>query len=120
MKTFLSIVIILTVMMSLVACSSERYGLGVDKNIPLMKVKDIVLDSTISGKKVTVSGNISSQCMSSGCWFVLRDDTGQVFINLAPNNMIVPPRMERPAKVTGTVITRPGELQIVADGVEVR
>jgi len=105
---------------ALTGCSAEKYGAGVDRNIPVLKVKDVYLDRNIVGKKVTLSGTISSQCGSNGCWFVLQDETGQIFINLAPRNMTVPPRMNKSAKVTGIVYPVQGELQVIAEGVEVR
>jgi hypothetical protein len=106
--------------LALIGCSAEKYGKGVDQGVSAIKVKDVFLDNSIIGRKVTLQGTISSQCGSNGCWFVLQDDTGQVFINLAPNNMTVPPRMNRSATVTGTVYPVQGELQILAEGVEVR
>src|SRR3990172_7242442 len=96
-------VLLLFLSVALLGCSAERYGSGIDKNYPVLKVKDVFLDSSIIGKPVTLEGKISSQCGSNGCWFVLQDETGQVFINLAPNNMTLPPRMNKSARVTGTV-----------------
>jgi len=119
-KKFIGIVTLLLLTMALLGCSAEKYGTGVDKSIPVLKVKDIFLDSGIVGKRVTLTGSISSQCGSNGCWFVLQDDTGQVFINLSQNNMTIPPRMNKAAKVTGIVYPVQGELQIIAEGVEVR
>ena len=105
---------------ALSGCSAEKYGAGVDRDVPVMKVKDVFLDRGIIGRKVTLKGTISSQCGSNGCWFVLQDDTGQIFINLAPRNMTLPPRMNKSAKVTGIIYPVQGELQVIAEGVEVR
>lgn len=106
---------------ALLGCAeAENYGAVVDKNIQTMKVKDIFLDRNVVGKRVALKGTISSQCASNGCWFVLKDDTGQIFINLGPNNMTMPPRMNKTAKVMGIVYPVQGELQIIAQGVEVR
>lgn len=104
----------------LLGCASEKYGTAVDGKTPQVKVKDIFLDPGHLGKAVTVEGKISSQCGSNGCWFVLQDDTGQVFVNLAPANLTLPPRMNKTARVTGIVYPVKGELQVVAQGVEVR
>lgn len=120
MKKVLSALVVAGVVLSLLGCSAEKYGTGVDTKTATIKVKDIFLDSNPVGRKVTVAGKISSQCGSNGCWFVLQDDTGQVFINLGPNNMSLPPRMNKSATVTGTVYPVRGELQIIAEGVEVR
>ena len=105
---------------ALSGCSAEKYGAAVDQSISTVKVKDVFLNNDLVGSPVTLEGKISSQCGSNGCWFVLQDDTGQVFINLAPNKMTVPPRMNRNAKVTGIVYPVQGELQIIAQGVEIR
>ena len=118
--TFFAIAVLAVIAITLAGCSTEKYGTGVDSTIPVLKVKDVFLDSNIVGKKVTLTGTISSQCGSNGCWFVLQDETGQVFINLSPNNMTIPPRMQKQARVTGIVYPVRGELQVIAEGVEVR
>ena len=120
MKKALALLFAVLVVFSVSGCSTEKYGAGVDTKVTAMKVKDIFLKSSIVGRKVTVEGKISSQCGSNGCWFVLQDDTGQVFINLGPNNMTLPPRLNKTAKVTGIVYPVQGELQVIAEGVEVR
>ncbi|MHB8881297.1 MAG: OB-fold nucleic acid binding domain-containing protein [Thermodesulfovibrionales bacterium] len=103
-----------------IGCSGEKYGAGVDSKVGVIKVKDIFLDSNAAGKKVTLEGKVSTQCVSNGCWFVLQDDTGQVFINLGPKNMTLPPRLDKTARVTGTVARVQGELQLIAEGLEIR
>lgn len=120
MKKRISVILLLLLAVVIPGCASEQYGSGIDKNIPAVKVKDIYLDSGVIGKRVTLQGTISSQCGSNGCWFVLQDDTGQVFVNLAPNNMTLPPRMNKTARVTGVVYPVEGQLQVIAQGVEVR
>jgi len=100
-------------------CASEKYGAGIDKGIPEVKVKDIYLDSGIVGKKVTLQGTIASQCGSNGCWFVLHDDTGQIFVNLGPAKLTLPPRINKSTRVSGIVYPVQGELQLIAQGVEV-
>ena len=120
MKKTILLVMSVLIAAALLGCAAEKYGAGVDRSIPEIKVKDIFLDSRVVGKKVTLQGSISSQCASNGCWFVLQDDTGQIFINLGPKNMTLPPRMYKTAKVTGIVYPVQGELQVIAEGVEVR
>lgn len=120
MTRLLAAVLAVWVVCSLCGCAAEKYGTGVDGKLPVIKIKDIFLDQKAEGRKVTVAGKVFTQCGSSGCWFVLQDDTGQVFINLAPHNMTLPPRIDRTARVTGVVARVEGELQVVAEGIEVR
>lgn len=120
MKRTGAVTALLLIALVLAGCSSERYGAGIDSGIPNIKVKDVFLNPDFIGKAVNLEGRISSQCGSNGCWFVLQDDTGQVFINLAPSNMTLPPRMNKTARVTGLVYPVQGELQVIAKGIEVR
>ena len=119
-RNSISIGLFFLLLLGLVGCSAEKYGTAVDRSIKTVKVKDVILNRDLVGKPVTLEGKISSQCGSNGCWFVLMDDTGQVFINLAPNNLTVPPRLNKSARVTGIVYPVQGELQIIAQGVEIR
>lgn len=120
MKKIIVCLSIVVIASAFIGCSSEKFGAGIDRNSPGKKVKDVFLDSGLIGKAVTLEGRVSSQCGSNGCWFVLQDDTGQIFINLAPNNMTLPPRMNKTARVTGLVYPFEGEIQLVAQGVEIR
>lgn len=120
MKKSVLIVSFFLIAFTLIGCTaSEKYGTGVEKSTPSIKVKNIFLDSSIVGKTVTLQGKIASQCGSNGCWFVLQDDTGQIFVNLAPSNLTLPPRMNKTAKVTGVIYPVQGELQLIAQGIEV-
>lgn len=51
-------------------------------------------------QNVTFNGTIISQC-GSGCWFILSDDSGDMYVTLRPNNFIIPPYMGKKATVTG-------------------
>ncbi|MCC6346280.1 MAG: OB-fold nucleic acid binding domain-containing protein [Nitrospirales bacterium] len=104
----------------LAGCSAEKYGRGIDAGAPVIMVKDIMLKPELQGRDVTIVGRISSQCQSNGCWFFLQDDTGQVFVNLQPENFVLPSRMGKRVRVTGTVTTDQQGYQIIARGVEVK
>lgn len=119
MKKTALIAMSVLIAIALFGCS-EKYGAGVDEKIQTMKVKDIFFDKSVVGKKVTLQGTVVSQCASDGCWFVLQDDTGQIFVNLGQNNITIPPSINKTAKVTGIVFPAQGELQIIAEGIEIR
>lgn len=57
---------------------------------------------TYTGQNVTFNGTISSQC-GSGCWFILSDDTGDLYVTLRANNFVIPPAIGKKATVTGLV-----------------
>ncbi|ABD41899.1 hypothetical protein Mhun_2194 [Methanospirillum hungatei JF-1] len=57
---------------------------------------------TYVGQNVTFNGTISSQC-GSGCWFIISDDTGDLYVTLRANNFVIPPAMGKKATVIGQV-----------------
>lgn len=54
------------------------------------------------GQNVTFNGTITSQC-GSGCWFILSDDSGDMYVTLRANDFVIPPSMGKKATVTGLV-----------------
>ena len=104
----------------LAACGNERYGAGVDPAAPVVKVRDIFLRSDLQGMNVTLEGTIYTQCQSNGCWFVLQDDTGQLYIDLSQGNMTLPARVGKTAKASGTVAMAQGNHLLIARGVELQ
>ena len=117
MKNTLAIVLLVMVF---AGCSTEKYGAALSKDAQSMKVKNIILSPNLQGSKVMVEGEISIQCMSSGCWFFLTDDTGRLYIDLVPKGFAIPPSIGKKARVTGTVVQSQDGYMVVADGVEVR
>ncbi len=104
----------------LVGCGKEIYGSGVDKSVQKVSVKDVFINTTYQGKVVNLEGTITTQCASNGCWFFLRDDTGQIFIDLATKGFALPQRQGKKATVTGTVSFGQNGVFIIAHGVELR
>ncbi len=102
-----------------VSCSAEKFGGQIDKNLPVIKVKDAFLDPSLQGKMIIVEGVISTQCQSSGCWFFLSDGTARVFVNLAPKGFSLPPKTGKKAKVMGEVMRDQHNVQIIAHGIEI-
>ncbi len=118
-RLYISLLVLLILAFTVGGCSAEKYGSGVDKTRPLVKVKDVFLDNSLNGKIVNLEGVISTQCQSSGCWFFLSDGTGRIFINLAPKGFTLPPKTGKKAKVTGEVVGDQHNVQIIAHGVEI-
>jgi hypothetical protein len=121
-KSKLLPLVMLFAVFALVACSgsSEKFGAGVDASLPVVQVKDVFLQPHLLGQKVTLEGRIVSQCASSGCWFYLQDDTGQVFIDLSRNGFELPSLPNRRVKASGTVARAQQAFLLIATGVEVQ
>jgi uncharacterized protein YdeI (BOF family) len=104
----------------LAGCGGEKYGSGVDSSAKKVKVKDTFLQKNLLGQKVTLEGKIVSQCQSNGCWFFLKDDTGQIYIDMATNKFSLPSMPNKQVAASGTVAKSQKNIVLVATGVEVK
>lgn len=73
-----------------------------------------------SGIPVEVGGTIVSQC-PAGCWFIVDDGSGQLYVDLKPANMVIPPSVGKRVIVRGTVVYTNGDAslagsQVIIDG----
>jgi uncharacterized protein YdeI (BOF family) len=73
--------------------------------------------ATLIGKDVIMEGKIVQEC-GSGCWFNLQDSTGIVYVDLAPNNMVIPQKVGSKAKVYGKVDKKSGVTYVIGSKVE--
>ena len=104
----------------LAGCSNEQFGAGLDSSAPKVSVKDAFLNNNLLGQKVTLEGTIVSQCQSNGCWFYLKDDTGQIYIDLKTHNFTLPSMPNKLVAASGTVARAQNTVLLVASGVEVK
>lgn len=111
-------VLLFSLLLVLTACGGEKYGAGVDPSAPLVTVRDIFLSPQLVGQTVTVQGKIYTQCESNGCWFILDDTTGQLYIDLAQHNFSLPAMPGSTVKASGTVTSFRNSYLLVARGVE--
>lgn len=71
------------------------------------------------GQTVAIEGEIVQQCPASGCWFRMKDDAGEVFVDLAPAKLRLTENREgQHAKVTGRVVKLGGQFRLEAQHVE--
>jgi hypothetical protein len=69
-----------------------------------------------AAENVSLEGKISSQC-GSGCWFVLTDPTGDIYVDLKPHNFVIPPAMGKSVLVNGSILTKNNDLTFVGNSV---
>lgn len=67
-------------------------------------------------KAIKVSGKITSQC-GSGCWFILSDESGDLYVNLKPNNFVIPPGMGRDVSVVGNITIKDNDITLIGRSV---
>ncbi len=76
------------------------------------------LTEEMLGQTVAVEGEIIQQCPASGCWFRMKDDVGEVFVDLAPAKLrLTNDRVGQQARVTGRVVKTGGQFRLEAQHV---
>ena len=78
------------------------------------------INSAVMGRRpMMIEGVISKKCRLVGCWLELRDETGQVFVDLAPAQLTAHGFVigERVTVLGEIGKTREGELGFVASNI---
>jgi uncharacterized protein YdeI (BOF family) len=84
-----------------------------------VKISEILENETAyHGKMVVVEGKIELEC-GAGCWFVLNDGTGSIYVDILPNNFAIPQKSGEDARVYGEVTLKNGEPQIIGKIVKI-
>ena len=67
------------------------------------------------GQTVVLEGTVTRQCPSVGCWFMVKGDFGEVFVDLNPSGKRLKQKREgQRARVVGRVVKKGGQLQVEA------
>jgi uncharacterized protein YdeI (BOF family) len=74
--------------------------------------------SSFEGKELVLTGKIATEC-GSGCWFLLDDGTGQIYVDLAENNFAIPQLQGSTATVKGVIRVENGDPKLFATNVTV-
>ncbi len=112
--------LILLLFLTFLACTTEKYGY-IPSNVPEITVKDAILNESYLNKEINLKGKIVTQCAATGCWFYLKDDTGQILVDLKPLNLGLPQRTGKTAIVNGTLIKEhTGHIIISAKGLMIK
>ncbi|NYT02748.1 MAG: hypothetical protein GKC10_08355 [Methanosarcinales archaeon] len=70
--------------------------------------------SGYQGQRVVVEGEIVMEC-SAGCWFILEDTAGSIYVDLNPNNFAIPRKGGFEARVYGQVDIKDDEPYILGE-----
>ncbi|EKD81334.1 MAG: hypothetical protein ACD_39C01856G0003 [uncultured bacterium] len=97
-----------------------HYGAAFAADTRQMLMKDLYADADNQlSKPVIVTGKITRQCPSSGCWFYLDDNSGkQVKIELGHMGIKFPQWVGKNVKVEGQLLKNKDELELVGTAVE--
>lgn len=84
-----------------------------------VKIIDIIQDAaSYDGQMVVIGGMIETEC-PSGCWFIVNDDTGIIYVDILPSNFVIPQKRGEDAKVYGEVVVKDGDPMIIGKMVKI-
>ncbi|MCF7920603.1 MAG: hypothetical protein K9N06_11885 [Candidatus Cloacimonetes bacterium] len=114
---FYYILIIIALFLLLTGCKIEKYGsdITVNKVTPISQA----LAEKDSLDTITLKGEIGAVC-PTGCWFYLQDQSGEIYVDLAPSGLAIPQRSGKKAVVEGSFIKVKDRSVFVAKGVEIQ
>jgi hypothetical protein len=73
------------------------------------------------GQTVAVEAEVVQQCPARGCWFRMKDDAGEVMVDLSPKKLeLTGDRVGQRATVTGRVVKKGGRIWLEAEKVDFR
>lgn len=123
LRTCFAIILLPALLIGIAACSGgEILGDGINTDAPEVSIRTAITDPELRREQITIEGTIVSICPSRGCWFYLRDDTGQIVVDLAPNDMAIARENRSPGaktRVSGILQEKNGQVILEATGVEV-
>jgi uncharacterized protein YdeI (BOF family) len=110
--------LLLAVLVGCGANNKAKYGKTIPTDMAVTAAKQILDNPTdFEGKDVLVSGKITSECPSGG-WVWLKDNSGEIYVNMHPTNVSIPQKVGSTVKAVGKVILESGRPQIVGYGLE--
>ena len=113
--------------LSLIGCGSKSgspsgrpatsLGQPVEEDVPHEQAGALTDESL--GKTLAVEGEIVKQCPAAGCWFIVKDETGELFVDLNPAKLrLERKRVGQHATVTGRVTKQGGQFRLEARHVQ--
>lgn len=84
-----------------------------------VEIMDILQNaSAYDGQMVVIEGMIETEC-PSGCWFIVNDATGSIYVDILPSNFVIPQERGEDAKVYGEVVVKDGDPMILGKMVQI-
>jgi uncharacterized protein YdeI (BOF family) len=84
----------------------------------VLKIVDVLgKPENYQGQAIIVEGKIITEC-PSGCWFTLDDNTGTIYVDLLPSNLVIPQKRGAFARVYGQVVRKGSDTYLIGTKVE--
>lgn len=100
------------------ASAKAKYGKAIPTDLAVTPTQQIFDNpKDFESRDVLVSGKITYECPSGG-WVWLKDNTGEIYVNMHPTNVSIPQKVGSTVKAMGKVVLESGRPQIVGYGLE--
>ncbi|MEI8349557.1 MAG: hypothetical protein WCI77_05345 [Candidatus Omnitrophota bacterium] len=92
---------------------------------PLTETKATAIASVLKapdkfiGHVIRLEGKIIQECPAGG-WFMLKDDTGVIFVDLHPSEIAIPQAVNHRVAVQGKVKNDSSQVFVIGEGVELK
>ena len=107
------------ILLALVLSSVQAKDEPEELNGEEVEIADILQNaSAYEGKMVVIEGMIETEC-PSGCWFIVNDATGSIYVDILPSNFVIPQERGEDAKVYGEVVVKDGDPMIIGKMVQI-
>lgn len=124
MRIIIGIALFITLLASLwllAGCGSKSniFGQAISE-ATLTPIGDILAHAEqFTGKTVKVEGRIIEECPAGG-WFMLKDETGIIYVNLHPSYFAIPQAIGRRTIAEGVVKKEYTQVSVIGKGVELK
>jgi uncharacterized protein YdeI (BOF family) len=130
-KKILVSILLLGIVLAIVGCSqastlsdTQPAPPNLSGNTPVvespkvLKIVDVLgKPENYQGQAIIVEGKIITEC-PSGCWFTLDDNTGTIYVDLLPSNLVIPQKRGAFARVYGQVVRKGSDTYLIGTKVE--
>lgn len=115
---FISLVVLLAGALFIMRSPQEHFGESFRGFTPVSLRDAISPNAQLQQENVRLSGIITRQCPSSGCWFFIKDDSNnQIKVELGHLGMKFPMRVGHVAEVEGRLLQKSDGWQLIGNGV---
>lgn len=101
------------------SAKSGNYGSAISDTATIPIGNILSAPQKFEGKTVKIEGKITEECPTGG-WFMLKDKTAVVFVNLHSSNFAIPQAVGQTVATEGIVKKNGPQIQIEAKGVQIK
>jgi hypothetical protein len=123
-KYFTAVAVLAVVAAALIGCGAStasrkaKFGKAIPTDMAVTPAREILANpQSFEGKDVLVAGKITSECPSGG-WVWVKDNSGDVYVNMHPTNVFIPQKVGSTVKAMGKVVLEEGRPQVLGFGLE--